>query len=582
VSIQTKMVYTVGTYQFPIGSGLYNLWQSIINGTITFATQNGKTVFLNNGQIIPDSDKVAWVIDNYQSGISSLGTTNYTPNKPGVPNTLLLSDLFALYTAQNSSPAVPVYPFTSHPTLHLNNDILVTDDTADFGAAAVTINNLSMNGNQICNVADGSTPTCAATVNQLNGAVTTLNSTISSNQSATDSSIAAVQGQVTTILSGASSSLDTLKKITDYYTSLDQNEQLSLSNQVTYLTGLINNEQSRASSAETTLTTNLTSEISRATNQEMVNMRRTEFELKLLPTISVTSDGDLPAPIPASVKTNTSFTGHDGWYFKNSGISGNKVNWYLPGTSILTGASLRGFAMDCTLISTASPPIVTIYSVPKKDGTDAASWYNAKQSWAVNDTTQLTAFKDYTFYTNNNNPYYVEPGYTTFALTLQTAFSKGTIAATDQILTISVGTNSAASAGQAEFVLSKGKCAVNNMVTWSYIFSDYPQETAALTSSLSTLTTTASSISSSLSAEVTRAQAAEATLTSSVQSEVTARTAAITSVQNSVSSEVSWATAAESSITSAATALTTRVTNLEAQVEQLYQVFYAVSRTATL
>ena len=82
--------------------------------------------------------------------------------------------------------------------------------------------------------------------------------------------------------------------------------------------------------AETTLTTNLTSEISRATNQEMVNMRRTEFELKLLPTISVTADGDLPAPIPATVKANTSFSGQDSWYFKNSGISGNKINWYLP------------------------------------------------------------------------------------------------------------------------------------------------------------------------------------------------------------------------------------------------------------
>ena len=104
------------------------------------------------------------------------------------------------------------YPFTSHPTLHLNNDILVTDTSADFGEAAVTINNLSMNGNQICNVADGTTSTCVATINQLYGVVTTLNSTISSNQSATDSSIAAVQSQVTTILSGASSSLDTLNR----------------------------------------------------------------------------------------------------------------------------------------------------------------------------------------------------------------------------------------------------------------------------------------------------------------------------------------------------------------------------------
>ena len=480
-----------------------------------------------------------------------------------------------------ATPPVPTYLFTSHPTLHLNNKVLVTDDTADFSTAAVTINTLSLNGNQISNVGDGLVPTSASTVRQLNSAVTTLNSTISSNKTSTDASIATVSGKVDTILSGASTTLDTLKEITDYYSGLDSTQTLNLSNQVTYLTGLISTETTNRSAADTTLTTNLAAEITRATASEASIMQSCEIEIKLLPTVGVVADSTLlPSVIPSSVKTNSSFSGHDGFYMKNLG-TGDKFNFYLPGASIFTWGSLANVIVDCTMMNVASPPFITVYTQPTGTG-DQASWYHSRASFSINDTSALTALKDYSLYTNTP-PAYLEPGYTAVQLTFQPApFSKGSFAAADKILAISVGSNSAASAGQVEVVLSKAKAVASGGVTWSYVFSDFLPEITATNASLSALTTTASSISSSLSAEVTRAQAAEATLTSSVQAEVQARTSAITTVQNSVSAEVSRATAAESSITSAATALTSRVTTLEAQVEQLYQVFYAVSRTATL
>lgn len=501
-----------------------------------------------------------------------------------VPSTVQQAITWINSNAAASAPAPapsPAYLFTSHPTLHLNNKVLVTDDTADFSTAAVTINTLSLNGNQISNVGDGLVPTSASTVKQLNSAVSTLNSTISSNKTATDASIATVSGKVDTILSGASTSLDTLKEISDYYSGLDSTQTLNLSNQVTYLTGLISTETSNRSGADTTLTTNLTAEIARATAAEASIMQSCEIEIKLLPVAGVVADSTLlPSVIPSSVKTNTSFTGHDGFYMKNLG-TGDKFNYYLPGASILTGVSLANIIVDCTMVNVASPPIVTVYTQPTGSG-DQASWYHAKASYAIDNTSALTAFKDYSLYTVSP-PAYLEPGYTAVKLSLQpTPFSKGTISAADKILAISIGSNSAASAGQVEVVLSKAKVVTTGSVTWSYVFSDFLPEITATNASVSALTSTASTISSSLSAEVTRAQAAESTLTSSVQAEVSARTSAITTVQNSVSAEVSRATTAESTITSAATAVATRLTTLEAQVEQLYQVFYAVPRSTTL
>lgn len=567
------MTYTVGTYQFPTGFGLYNLWQSMINGALTWATQDGKTVILQNGQIIPDSDKVVWVINTYQTGVETLGTTNYNPSKPGQTAAILLADLFALYVAP------PTGPIRAYPKLYLQDDIQITTETTNFGPSAVTINSLSLNGNPIIGLADGTIPQSAATVKQLTTAIDAVTATASSNLSTTTASINAVKGQVDTILAGASTSLDTLKEIADYYSSLDATQQLNLANQVTTLTGLVSSEQSRATAAEQVISTGLAAEVARATTAEVTNVRRTEFEIPVLPAAAVFADGDQPQKIPDSLKLSASFPGLDGWYYKN--LSANaKINWYLPKVDFLTGASLRNVILNAFVVSTASPLFITVYT-QKTGSNDLASWYHSRAVYCIQDTSLLTPNTLYHFYTTNT-PSYVEPGYKIMQLPLDSFSSRGTVASTDKILMISIGSNSAAAVGTVESVVSKCKVVVNDSVTWTYTFSDMIPEVNAINATASALAATVGSVSNSVSAEATRAQSQEATLATGLNNEVAARTTAVTTVTTSLNTEISRAQAAEATLTTNATALTARVTSLEAQVEQLYQSFFQLSRSAQL
>jgi hypothetical protein len=460
----------------------------------------------------------------------------------------------------------------------LQDDIQITTEATNFGPSAVTINSLSMNNNQIINVANGSVPQSAATVSQLTTAITGVNSTVSSNQSTLTSSINAVKSQVDTILSGASTTLDTLKEITDYYSSLDTTQSLNLANQVTTLTGLVSTEQNRATTAETTISTDLAAEVTRATTQEAANLKKTEFEIAVLPTASVFADGQQPQKLPDSLKASIAYPGLDGWYYKNAG-SNAKINWYLPKVEFLTGASLQNVVLNTFVISTTSPLFITIYT--KKTGVnDLASWYHSREVYCIQDTSILTANTLYHFYTKNA-PSIIEPGYTAMQLPFDSFSSRGTITADDKILLISISSNSAAGLGHVESVVSKCKL-VTDSVTWTYTFGGMLPEVNAINTTATALADTVGSVSNSLSAEVTTARAAEASLASSITDERTARTTAVTTVTNSLNSEISRAQGAEATLASSATALTTRVTTLEAQVEQLYQSFFQLSRSATL
>jgi hypothetical protein len=338
-------------------------------------------------------------------------------------------------------------------------------------------------------------------------------------------------------------------------------------------------EQNRATTAEQAISTALTAEVDRATAQEIANVRKTEYDIAVLSTVTVYADGDQPAKIPDSLKASATFPGLDGWYYKNQ-TANAKINWYLPRVEFLTGATLKSVSLNAFVVSTASPIFVNVYT--QKTGTnDMASWYHSRAVYCIQDTSLLTANKLYHFYTTEA-PAVIEPGYTAMQLPLDSFSSRGVIAASDKILLISVSSNSAAAAGAVETVLSKAKIVVDGGVTFSYTFSDMLPEINAINASASALASTVSSVSAAVSAEAETARAAEAAVAASIQAETTARTAAVTSVTNSITAEVSRAQTAEASISSSATALTTRVTSLESQVEQLYQAFFQVSRTAAL
>jgi hypothetical protein len=174
-----------------------------------------------------------------------------------------------------------------------------------------------------------------------------------------------------------------------------------------------------------------------------------------------------PKPIPSSY-LNAGLS-RSGWYFKNPGTTASnpekKINWYLPAPANAAGVatvdSLSEIAVPVRLISAVSRPFVTVYTARKGDGTDGASWYNARYSYVVN--MDLSANTDYLlrakFFTagtcviNEVGCKNVELVPATAAISGAGGANVGTMALGDSILFMSIGTDSGSAAGNVECII---------------------------------------------------------------------------------------------------------------------------------
>lgn len=385
------------------------------------------------------------------------------------------------------------------------------------------------------------------------------------------------------ILEGAGLSLDALKEVSDYANSLHSTQAQDI------LT------------ATTTLTTNLSTEVSRATSAEADLKKKMEFESEVFPVASVIADEQPPALIPLAIKSNitpgTAYNGRDGWYFKNT-TAGHKVNWYLHGNYTLTVKDILNMSFDATLYSLGSRPFITLYT-QRKATDDANKWYNAKATYVVSNSSDLSTYKDYQFYTNTL-PDTVLPGTTPYALTLSDSplATVGTMLRDDPILFMSIGSDSLADANSVEFKIESVRFHTP-LGTFKHKFNSLALEIAAVSSSLSSngssLTTSIETVSTNLGLEAARATGKESALSTSISSEKTRALAAEASLQSSINTlttdlsaltteqaadiatELARALAAEA-------ALSTRCDNLQAQqlvqaghISALYQYFFDTS-----
>jgi hypothetical protein len=113
---------------------------------------------------------------------------------------------------------------------------------------------------------------------------------------------------------------------------------------------------------------------------------------------AIYADGRPPLAVPSS-PSNT--FAQFGWYFKNS-IAGKKVNWYLPNVSSLKVSDIDNLTFDATLFSASSPPFIQFYTQKTATG-NAGSWYKARTTYSVADTSKVSTYKDYQFSTLKAN-----------------------------------------------------------------------------------------------------------------------------------------------------------------------------------
>jgi len=419
--------------------------------------------------------------------------------------------------------------------------------------ATITNDVIDLGGSKLVNINGPSNSSDAVNKNYCDTAISGVNANIVvsnlDNKQYTDDKVKDQKDRIDAILDGSTGDLNQFKEIVTLVNSLDATQATDILTKTS------------------TLNTNLSNEVIRATAVESSIIRKAEISMDILPVPSIYADGDQPTVMPPNISTNTKFTGCDGFYYRNMTL-GKKINWYLPNTISLKGSDIVNIIFNATLFSTVSPPFITIYTA-KTGVNDLGSWYHSRSTYIVWDTSQLVSFKDYQF-TTSSSPGVVEVGKTAFSLTVDPYSSRGTLEPNDTILAISIGTDSAAAVGNVEFIADRIKL-VTATGTFVYNFSSMFTEISSLKGSLAgnaLLTTT------NLSAEVSRAQAAEAALAATATSNFNTLNTAIvseaslartneTGLQSGIDAEITRATGAE-------TVLNNKIIALQAKLDNLY------------
>ena len=293
--------------------------------------------------------------------------------------------------------------------------------------------------------------------------------------------------------SGVSNLTESINAVSDRLTT----EVTDRSNDVSDLQTSISNEEQARIAAVSDLQTSISNEEDArvAADQELSNKI---FRPVMVPLSSLVVP-DESSPLPMTVATRNA-AGLDGWYFKNGGsgsgsgtdeVGGRKINWYFqapPNASgVATGASLIELDMGVRIINKVSPPFITVYTKLQAQN-NAASWYNARYTYIVNDTSSLVNNTNYLFRARIAAGAAVGhfAGFTPVDLTLDTFSSSAgkTLQPTDEILAISIGSDSSSSAGNVEFIQhSLGVYSTNGNTL--YLFSNDPVVTRYLKHKLS-------------------------------------------------------------------------------------------------
>lgn len=166
---------------------------------------------------------------------------------------------------------------------------------------------------------------------------------------------------------------------------------------------------------------------------------------------AVYADGTAPVSEPS---------GQDGWYYKNDGQNigsggADKINWYFFDGSVQTetiGSALTGYAVG--EIKGTEPFHMALYTFPQGDGNDGGSWYRSRMVY-VPANGSYEQNKKYLFVTNlEETPANLYPDLERVEMVLSPISTVGPQDPSEQILTASLGTNSAAQQNSVEILVN--------------------------------------------------------------------------------------------------------------------------------
>lgn len=164
---------------------------------------------------------------------------------------------------------------------------------------------------------------------------------------------------------------------------------------------------------------------------------------------SIFADGDKGEIDPLGVS---------GWYYTNS-ATGKKINWYFYGstpTVTETKGDVKSIWALVTIRSIDSLPFIQLYTKRENDGNDAGSWYRSRITYTYQGAAlpvPPVGGTQYLMYVGD------DPGVfgtvPRLELTRDAVSSIGPEADSEEILTMVFASNSAAAAGEVEFVATE-------------------------------------------------------------------------------------------------------------------------------
>ena len=209
-------------------------------------------------------------------------------------------------------------------------------------------------------------------------------------------------------------------------------------------------------SADSSLRTLVSNEVATRTAEDTFLRNRLFHHVNLRLSPSLYADAAPPTPMPTAVSAATIL---DGMYYKNEGPSApfKKINWYfaapVDSTGKATAASLREMDFPVRLVNNSSKPFITVYTKPTGSNDDK-SWYHSKYTYVANET--LAPNSNYLFRALISGESAVGnlSNFTNVDLTME-SFTSSTrpLDPTEEILFISIGTDSSAAAGRVECVI---------------------------------------------------------------------------------------------------------------------------------
>jgi len=163
---------------------------------------------------------------------------------------------------------------------------------------------------------------------------------------------------------------------------------------------------------------------------------------------------------PATSLTIRNTYGYSGWYFKNI-VAGQKINWYFPpknATNTLV-SSLKGISMSFfngVTVSNDNTLFITIYTRPTGSGDYAPGFFHSANTYVFNQSITPVANTNYQGVCIIDKSL-VPSNFETQIQYQQSSVNnpKGTFSQTDNILAITVGSNSASAVNTVEFVVNK-------------------------------------------------------------------------------------------------------------------------------